>query len=61
MPRKTTSSVMFWDRPQRAEAPTKPAMPASRNGLRPNMSPSLPAMGTTTVDVSRYAVVTQAM
>ncbi len=53
MPRKRTSSTIFWEIPQRADAPTNPAMPASRNGLRPNMSPSLPATGTTVVEVSR--------
>ena len=51
---------MFWDIPQSAEAVMNPIMPASRKGLRPNMSPSLPAMGTNAVEVTRYAVVTQA-
>jgi hypothetical protein len=51
---------MFWEVPHRAEAATKPIMPAIRNGLRPNMSPSFPATGTSAVDVTRYAVVTQA-
>jgi hypothetical protein len=44
---------MFWETPHSAEAPTKPIIPASMNGFRPNMSPSLPAIGTTIVDVSR--------
>ena len=53
MVRKMMSSVMFCERPQRAEATTKPTMPVSRNGFRPNRSPSLPATGTITVEATR--------
>jgi len=52
-PRNSTSSNMFWDIPQRADAAMKPIMPAIRKGLRPNMSPSLPATGTSAVEVMR--------
>jgi len=40
--------------------PTNPTIPTRRKGLRPNMSPSFPATGTSAVDVIRYAVVTHA-
>ena len=53
MVRKVTSSSMPWDWPHKAEAATKPIMPASRNGLRPKRSPSLPAIGTMIVDATR--------
>ncbi len=43
--RKSTSSPMFCDMPQRADAAMKPTIPPSRNGLRPNMSPSFPVTG----------------
>ena len=60
IPRNATSSIMFWDWPQSAEARTKPIMPMRTNGLRPKRSPSLPAIGTITVEATRYAVVTHA-
>jgi len=53
MPRATMSCVMFWASPQNADAITKPIIPASRNGFRPNRSPSLPAIGVTVVEVTR--------
>ncbi len=58
--RNRTSWSMSWDRPQSADAPTNPIMPARMNGFRPKRSPSFPAIGTMTVDETRYAVVTQA-
>jgi hypothetical protein len=59
-PRNATSWTMSWDWPQRADARTKPVIPASINGLRPNRSPSLPAIGVMIDEVTRYAVRTQA-
>ena len=59
-PRKRISSVMFWLSPHNQLMAMNPAMPAMMKGLRPNRSPSLPAIGTVMVEVSRYAVVTQA-
>ena len=53
MIRKTINWVMSWATPQSAEAATKPMIPAIKNGLRPNRSPSFPAIGTTTVDATR--------
>ena len=53
MPRKTMSCVMSWASPQNAEAMTKPIIPTSKNGLRPNRSPSFPAIGVIVVDVTR--------
>ena len=44
---------MFWLKPQSQLMAMKPAMPARMNGLRPNRSPSLPAIGTVMVEVSR--------
>ncbi len=51
-PRKMTSMSMSCEVPQSADASTNPTMPASRKGLRPNMSPSLPATGIVTVEVT---------
>jgi len=53
MPRNTISWVMSCESPHSADAATKPIMPASRKGLRPNRSPSLPAIGVMVVDVTR--------
>ncbi len=43
-------------RPHPTEAPTKMVIPPMMNGLRPNMSESLPTSGTTTVEANRYTV-----
>src|SRR5579864_1496592 len=57
MMRKTISWFMSWEMPQSAEAATNPIIPAIRKGLRPKRSPILPAIGTTTVDATRYPVI----
>ena len=41
------------DRPESQEPARKMLIPASRIGLRPNRSPSLPQIGTMTVEDSR--------
>jgi hypothetical protein len=46
--------------PHKALAIVNTATPRSRNGLRPYRSESLPTIGTTTVAVNMYAVVTAA-
>ena len=43
--------------PHSTEPSRKIIMPASKIGLRPNRSDSLPHSGTSTVDATRYAVV----
>src|SRR5438445_4025829 len=58
--RNATRDAMLKAVPHSAEAAMNPTIPASKNGFRPNMSPSLPATGTRAVDVIRYAVVTHA-
>ena len=58
--RNAISSGMFCAKPQSQEPAMKPTIPTSMKGFRPNMSPSLPETGTTTVDETRYAVVTHA-
>ena len=60
MPRNTISWVMLAAAPHRALAIVNTATPRRRNGLRPYRSESLPTMGTTTVAVSMYVVVTAA-
>jgi hypothetical protein len=49
--RRNTKDAMFHEVPHSADAAMNPTIPASKNGLRPNMSPSLPATGTSAVDV----------
>jgi hypothetical protein len=44
---------MSWASPQKAEAMTNPIIPASKKGLRPNRSPSFPAIGVIVVEVTR--------
>ncbi|OLD90509.1 MAG: hypothetical protein AUG96_01980 [Chloroflexi bacterium 13_1_20CM_4_66_15] len=51
--RKMISWVMSWATPHNADAATNPIIPTIRNGLRPKRSPSLPAIGTTTVEATR--------
>ena len=60
MRRKPISSHMLPAAPQRAEEIKKMTMPASRYGLRPCASESLPMIGTMTVEPSRYEVAGQA-
>src|SRR4029077_103369 len=60
MARKAISSVMDCENPDNQDPTMNPTMPTSMKGLRPNMSPSLPDTGMTTVEATRYAVVTHA-
>jgi hypothetical protein len=52
-PRKKISEFMSQLAPQSQLKAMKPIIPASRKGLRPKRSPSLPAIGVMTVDVTR--------
>ncbi len=58
--RAATSCGIVCANPHTAEVARKPTMPTWRKRLRPKRSPSLPEIGMTVVEVTRYAAVTQA-
>src|SRR6478672_4084564 len=57
-PRKTISSVMFWDRPASADPIRNTTIANWNTLLRPWRSLILPYSGVVTVDATRYAVTT---